>query len=218
VTGAACLHPGGLGLTGRLLDAAGLPAGAAVLDVGCGDGATVALLDAAYGLRATGLDASPERVAQAVRARPDLEFVAGRAESLPFPDACFDAVLCECVLSTLPAPGAALTEMTRVLRPGGVTLVSDVYVRAGGEAAHEGAVAALGRRETIEDLFEAAGLRITVWTDESGALARYLWDLAGDGRPQAPAPERREASVGRRLGYFACVAHFAAATKGAPSA
>ena len=202
-----CLHPGGLDLTDRLLAAAGLQSGAAVLDVGCGAGATTAHLADDHGLTVTGLDASRERIEQTTAARPDLDFVAGRAEALPFEDASFDAVLCECVLSTLDDPAAALAEMARVLRPEGAALLSDVYVRSGIEAARDGAVTALGRRETVERLLDAAGLRLSMWSDESGALGRYLWDRAGSrSAPTAPSPERRAADGGRRLGYFACVA------------
>jgi SAM-dependent methyltransferase len=218
VTGAVtCLHPGGLELTDRLLAAAGLRPGAAVLDVGCGAGVAVARLADYHGLQVTGLDASREGIEQAAEARPDLDFVAGRAEALPFPDASFDAVLCECVLSTLDDPGRALAEMARVLRPDGAALLSDVYVRSGSEAARDGAVAALGRRETVERLFEAAGLRPSTWNDESGVLGRYLWDLAGSlSARTAPPPERRAVTGARRLGYFVCVARLESATvKGA---
>jgi arsenite methyltransferase len=217
---AACLHPGGLDLTGRLLAEAALAPGAEVLDVGCGAGATVALLADEHGLRPTGLDASAARIRPAARARPDLRLVAGRAEQLPFPAGAFDAVVCECVLSTLEDPGAALREIARVLKPDGVALLSDVYVRAGDESPH-GAVPALGGRAEVESLLGSAGLQPTLWSDESGALGRYLWDHAG-GRAHTharrpPAPEGRVLAAGaRRLGYFICTARPAtAAAKGA---
>jgi arsenite methyltransferase len=219
VTGAAtCLHPGGLELTSRLVAAAGLRAGAAVLDVGCGAGATVTHLADDHGLRVTGLDASRERIEQAAEARPDLDFVAGRAEALPFADASFDAVVCECVLSTLDDPSHALAEVARILRPGGATLVSDVYTCPGTGAPPRAGTPSLGPRETVTALFAGAGLRVTLWNDEPAALGRYLWDHAGapiGGR--SPAPKRRAgAPDGPRLGYFSCVASLASsAEKGA---
>ncbi len=206
MTRAACRRPGGLELTDRLLAAARLTAGVAVLDVGCGAGATVAHLVDGHGLRAVGVDVSATQIEEASAARPDLDFIAGRAEQLPFPDASFDGVACECVLSTLSDPGAALSEMARVLTPGGVALLSDVYVRAGDDS-HTGAIPALGSRDAVERLLAAAGLRVVLWSDESGALARYLWDRASardTGR--APPPESRTPARGRRLGYFMCVA------------
>lgn len=205
MTCCACERPGGLELTGRMLAAAGLPAGAAVLDVGCGAGASVAHLADEHGLRATGLDASSERVRRARGARPDLEFVTGRAEALPFEDAVFDAVLCECVLSTVDDAGVVVAEMARLLRPGGKLLLSDLYLLDGSTAPPGAVYPDLGRREAVEALLGGAGLAVVLWEDRTGALGRYLWDTAGSG---APPPRHRPAGAGsgRRLGYFTCVA------------
>jgi arsenite methyltransferase len=206
VTGVVCERPGGLELTEQLLAAAALPAGADVLDVGCGAGATVAHLAGVHGLHATGLDASQERVAAARGARPELAFVAGRAESLPFASGSFDAVLFECVLSTLADPAAALTEAGRVLRSRGVALLSDVYVRSGRDAS-AGGPPSLGHRRAIEELLGGAGFSSRVWEDRPEVLGRYLWDLAGAAPAPAVSERRRPSSPpGRRLGYFICLA------------
>lgn len=216
----ACLHPGGLELTDRLVVAARLSRRAAVLDVGCGTGSTVARLADRYDLRATGLDASPERIRDARETRPDLDFVTGRAEALPFADASLDAVVCECVLSTLSDPGKAIGEIARVLAPAGAALLSDLYVREGNEAASAGGQAALGRRESVCGLLRAAGLETSVWQDHTEALGRYIWDLAGRREDLAAWESGRESGresrvldrrsmprrVGRKLGYFICVA------------
>lgn len=208
MTSVACLRPGGVELTDRLLAAAALPRGAGVLDVGCGAGATVAHLVDDCGLRATGLDASSDQVRQGREARPDLDFVVGRAEALPFADESYDGVLCECVLSTVDDVAAALCEFGRVLRPGGVVMLSDLYLRAGGEATPDGGTPCLGSRVTVEGLLAAAGLDVGVWEDQTGALGRYVWDLAGSVAPLPSVPGRLRARVasGRRFGYFLCVA------------
>jgi arsenite methyltransferase len=212
VTGVDCRRPGGLELTDRLVTAAVLPVGAAVLDVGCGAGATVAHLVDEYGLCATGIDSSAERTTQASDARPDLDFLTCRAEELPFTALSFDAVLCECVLSTLSAPGRALCEVVRVLRPGGVVLISDLYVRDGDEVPAGGRIATLGSREAVETLLAACGLHVAQWQDESGALGRYIWDLAPHVARRHAGPQRRQPMrrFARRLGYFTCLARLLA--------
>ena len=139
----ACLRPGGLELTDRLVALAAPAAGGRVLDVGCGGGVTAAHLAERWGLRVTGVDASPGQVARATRERPGLHVVTARAEALPFADASYDAVLAECVLSTLADARAALAEMARVLRPDGALLFSDLYDRGPGRG---GLLPSLGPR------------------------------------------------------------------------
>jgi SAM-dependent methyltransferase len=71
------------------------------------------------GADATGLDFSAHAVELAGRLLPNIRFQQGNAQSMPFPDASFDSVLCGYGVMHLPDPGAALREMLRVLRPGG---------------------------------------------------------------------------------------------------
>lgn len=97
------------------------------LDVGCG-GAQDLVPFAAAGARCVGLDIAPETVGWARRRFASLlphlpvTFAAGAAEQLPFRDEAFDAILCRV---TIPYTDnrAALAEMDRVLRPGGVLLL-----------------------------------------------------------------------------------------------
>lgn len=115
-------RPGGLERTGRVVDRLELERGARVLDVGCGTGATLALLGR-RGLAPTGLDYSVELARDASAHAPT---VAGDAEALPYADGAFDAVLVECVLSTVPDKAAALAEIRRVLADEGRLGLSDV--------------------------------------------------------------------------------------------
>ena len=59
------------------------------------------------------------------------EYRVATAESLPFPDASFDLVTCQLVLIHVKDAAAALREMIRVLRPGGVLLAAEPDNRAG---------------------------------------------------------------------------------------
>jgi len=90
----------------RLVDAfvklTGLPPGARVIDLGCGSGTFTALL-ARAGFDSVGLDISAKLVAVGRRKHPQIEFVAGDIERLPFPAASFDGALC----TTSPTPRPA---------------------------------------------------------------------------------------------------------------
>lgn len=99
---------------------AGVAPGARVLDVGCGTGAATVAAQraAASGGRVVGLDPNPEMLAVA-RRKPGIEWVEGRAEALPFPDASFDAVVSQFAMMFFDDRVAALREMARVLAPGG---------------------------------------------------------------------------------------------------
>ena len=75
----------------------------------------------------TGLDYNPDGVAFAQKRHnlPGLDFVHGDAESLPFPDESFDAVIKVEAAHAYPHFDRFLPEMVRVLRPGGHFLYAD---------------------------------------------------------------------------------------------
>jgi demethylmenaquinone methyltransferase/2-methoxy-6-polyprenyl-1,4-benzoquinol methylase len=91
-----------------------------VLDVATGTGAVARELLARKGCTVVGLDQSPEMLAEARRRLPSsVTLVEGEADSLPFPDAAFDALTFTYLLRYVPDPGATLRELARVVRPGG---------------------------------------------------------------------------------------------------
>jgi SAM-dependent methyltransferase len=108
---------------GPLLDAAQITAGRRVLDVATGPGVAAAAAQA-RGAAVTGVDVAPGMVALAQRACPEVEFKVAEVVALPFPDAAFDAVVCNFGLGHFPAPEAALAECVRVLASGGVLAFS----------------------------------------------------------------------------------------------
>lgn len=104
-----------------------------VLDVGCGVGHWGRLLARVLpgDARVAGVDRDPFWVEQAAaRAAAAglgdrFRYQQGLAEALPFPDDTFDLVTCQTVLIHTADPGAALAEMIRVLKPGGLVAVAE---------------------------------------------------------------------------------------------
>ena len=102
----------------ELIRAANFNAGDRVLDVACGAG-YVAAAARDRGAEAVGLDFSAAQVRLAEQTYPDIRFIEGDAEALPFADGEFDAVLNAFGLPHLPNPNKAMAEAYRVLRPTG---------------------------------------------------------------------------------------------------
>ena len=106
-----------------VLDAAAVGKGSRMLDVCCGPG----VLSAAAVTRnaqATGIDFSAEAVDIARSNVPDAEFFEADALALPFDSDRFNAVVCGFGIIHVPDPEAALSEMHRVLIPGGKVAMS----------------------------------------------------------------------------------------------
>lgn len=103
---------------GTLLDEVKVGRGNRVLDVGTGPG-LVAAAAAKRGAEVVGIDFSEAMLAEARRLHPELEFQKADAESLPFNDGTFDAVVANFVLHHLGRPDEVLKEAFRVLKPGG---------------------------------------------------------------------------------------------------
>ncbi len=126
------LHPGGIDLSRRLWRSLKLPVGARVLDVACGTGTTAVMMAKEGGARVVAVDFGPKNLARASdRAREmgvakQLEFVEASALDMPLADNLFDAVICECAVSTFDDKPAAAAEFARVLKPGGLLGISDM--------------------------------------------------------------------------------------------
>ncbi|GLW23996.1 methyltransferase type 11 [Microbispora amethystogenes] len=119
---------------------AGLPAGAAVLEVAPGPG-HLAVETARLGFAVTGLDLSRTFVeiatGNARRAGVHVDVLRGDAADLPFPDGSFDLVVCQAAFKNFGRPVRALDEMHRVLRPGGRAVIQDMSREASRAAVDE---------------------------------------------------------------------------------
>jgi ubiquinone/menaquinone biosynthesis C-methylase UbiE len=134
----ALFHP----WTGVVADAAEIEQGQSVLDVACGTGALACVVADRVGPAGAvvGLDPNEEML-EVARGKSDrIEWRNGRAESIPFPDESFDAVVSQFGIMFFDDPCAALREMMRVLRPGArlAVAVCDALEHSPGYAAFEG--------------------------------------------------------------------------------
>ena len=165
------LRPGGTALTQRAIRAAGFLPGQRVLDLGCGSGVGSRQLQE-HGCLPCAVDIAADAVA-GLAGIPGLVADAAR---LPLADGAFDGILAECSLSLAGYRAGALAECRRVLRPGGILAITDVFARA--EAASPfripGCLAELAGRGTIVSALAAAGFELLRWEDHSELLKSFL--------------------------------------------
>lgn len=182
VTGPA-IRPGGLTLTSKAVQRCRFPAGARVLDIGCGVGASVEYLREMHGLKAVGLDMSRVLLEAAICCNDAFPLVQARAQQLPLADQSLSGVFCECVLSLCDEPMSVLEEARRVMVPGGYLVITDVYARSAPEALAQhpwrvncclsGAVS----QAQIQRRVEAAGFSLFLWEDHTALLKRLAAQL-----------------------------------------
>jgi SAM-dependent methyltransferase len=189
-------------------DRLGLLRGERLLDLGCGGGRH-AFAAARRGARVVALDAGAEEIDQ-VRAifaamaeagelagGGEATAMVGDARSLPFADGSFDRVIAAEVLEHVPEDTVAMSELARVLRPGGTMAVT--VPRFGPELVNwtlstqyhdvPGGHIRIYRRSILVERLRASGLRLLGYHHAHGLHAPYWWlkCLVGVDRDQHPA-------------------------------
>jgi ubiquinone/menaquinone biosynthesis C-methylase UbiE len=187
----------GAPLANELIRIAALRPCERVLDVCCGTGVVARLASQAVGSAGTvaGLDINPGMLAVARSTTPPgmaINWHDASAEAMPLPDASFDAVLCQMGLQFVPDKHTALSEMRRVLAPGGRLILNvpgptpqlfDIMGEA--LARHIGAEAA-GFVNQVFSLNDTAELQNLI----NGAGFRDVSVQAGTKLLRLPAPEK----------------------------
>jgi SAM-dependent methyltransferase len=110
--------PPGLTILHHTLVRAGGLTGARVLDIGCGTGAALAVLEREFGCVVTGIDPSTGMLGECRRKLPHADLRQGVAEELPFSDEAFDAAMMMTVVQHVER-SRAFPEARRVLVDGG---------------------------------------------------------------------------------------------------
>jgi arsenite methyltransferase len=182
-------HPGGLALTQRLGSMLDLKYGSRLLDVAAGKGSSAIYLAQHFGCQVVGVEYSLKNVeaarsaAEAAGMTDWVSFKMGDAESLPFEDEEFDALICECAFCTFPDKGAAAVEFERVLHPGGRVGLSDVTRTGRLPVELDGLlawIACLGDAQPVEQYAEylsKTSLVIERIENHDGALDEMIQDL-----------------------------------------
>jgi SAM-dependent methyltransferase len=194
----------GLGC-GNPLALAAVKPGETVLDLGSGAGidAFLAARETGPKGRVIGVDMTPPMIdrARATAAREgfaNVEFRLGEIENLPVADATVDVIISNCVINLSPEKARVFREASRVLRPGGRLLVSDLVllrplpesVRTSVEA-YVGCVAGASLREEYLRLIREAGFRDVEIVRES----RYGEDVAAPGADASDIAEAMRSVV-----------------------
>lgn len=204
------IRPGGLILTQRIINYCNFEYGAIVIDIGCGTGTTVQYLRDVCRVHAVGVDLSAALLEQGKERTVGLPLIHAPGEAIPFADHSIDGVLAECSLSVMPNVSKVLTEINRILLPGGKLGITDLYARARSSCVSTcNASGIMTCGEMIQVLLDH-GFEIMVFEDQSRFLREFvasfimehgsaeeLWQCAGFEKNDQPI---------KGLGYYLLIA------------
>jgi fatty-acid O-methyltransferase len=165
--------------------------GKRILEVGCGHGGGASYLTRTFKPESyVGLDLNASGIEFCRRHQlPGLEFIQGDAEDLPFPAESFDAVINVESSHLYPHFDRFVNEVTRVLRPGGTFLYTDMWQWFECDQREKDlqgtGLQTITRRDITTEVLRGADLNISNWEAawDSPAL-RFV-------RPMVPAPTKR---------------------------
>jgi SAM-dependent methyltransferase len=197
-----------------------LSSSSSVLEIGCGSGGYAVHLAKRIGCQVLGLDINSDGIRNAkalaekdkLRARVKLE-QCDVSQRLPVEDNAFDAIYSNDVLCHIPRRSQVLSDLRRVLKPGGRLLFSDALI-VGGLVSHE----EIATRSSIgmyffsppgenERLIKESGLKQieTRDTTDSAALLSKRWHDAREKRKAALVTSEGEANFAGVQRFLQCV-------------
>ncbi|MHA2392127.1 MAG: class I SAM-dependent methyltransferase [Promethearchaeota archaeon] len=131
ISGIEALHPGGMALTHRTGELAGLKPGMKILDVSSGRGTQSIFYAKEFRVEVTGIDLSEEMVKSAIENAKNenvqnlTKFKIGDSQELPFDDNFFDVVINECAVGIPDDSQNVLDEMVRVAKKGSTIIIHE---------------------------------------------------------------------------------------------
>ena len=159
-------RPGGFEITNRAISFCAFRKGARLLDLGCGQGATVDHLTE-QGFEAFGIDSNPSNICS------QNNLIIASASTIPFSDSSINGIMMECSFNLMKDQKVALQECLRVLKPDGKLIISILYARGKTELTH-GSLGLIETKENIMRKLEASGFCPELFEDYSDHL-RTMW-------------------------------------------
>lgn len=193
-------HVRGLRATEEMFERAAFPAGARVLDLGCGIGGAARLLAARYGCKVAGLDLTGVYVEVATELTrrtgqgEQVRFRQGDALHTPFDDRAFDGVYTQHMNMNIADKAGLVAEIRRVLRPGGRLALYEVVAGDGGPLrfpvpwARSAAQSALVHETEFRKLVGGEGLLPLFWEDQTAAGIAFFSDVLERARTRGLPP------------------------------
>ena len=197
-------HVGGIEATRRFSGRLEITSDSRVIDVGCGAGGPARTVAATIGCHVTGIDLTADFIAAGTELTERCDLVGrvtlhhGSALDMPVDDAAFDRGMMLHVGMNIANKAGLMTEVTRVLAPGGMFGVYDMMRVSDGEidfpmpwAPHKG-VSAVMRPQDYITAAEAAGLTLVAQHDETAAAEGFFQHILATKPPveagQTPDP------------------------------
>lgn len=160
-------RPGGFKITDRAISFCEFRKGAKILDIGCGEGATVDYL-INKGFEALGVDKNPTNAAS------QQNLTIGTAETLPFPNSSMDGIMMECSFNLMDNQQEVLKRCFEVLKPTGKLIISVMYARGKTKLENGCCIGRIVPKDEIIQKLETHGFFVKLFEDYSDEL-KTMW-------------------------------------------